>query len=199
MTSTKLLTWTLKIAATLPFIYWLAGLFLGWLGIEPLVKINTQSGYVVLILLLINLLIGAVHALKWVDPQKFRFLYLLRRYLGVACGMYVILHFLTYLAKESFLPKGWLQIITKNYLIAGSAAAIIVVVLMLTSNDFSTRLLKKNWKHLHRLVYVASFIMLFHIFLIEKANLVLLALLIIPVGLLQLIRLGKLVKNKLYL
>lgn len=191
MTLTKSLSWTLRIAAILPFFYWLAGLFLEWHGVEPLVKINTQSGYVVLVLLLINLLIGAVHALKWLDIKYYRFLYLERRWIGIACGFYVVLHFATYMAKESFLPKGWEQILTKNYLTAGTIAAIILLILTITSNNISTRLLKKNWKRLHRLVYVAAFVMLFHIFQIEKANLVLLLALVSPVLAFELIRLGK--------
>ncbi|MEQ1723841.1 MAG: ferric reductase-like transmembrane domain-containing protein [Pseudobdellovibrio sp.] len=189
MTLTKLLSWTIKLSLVLPFLYWVVGVFQGWLGIEPLVKINTQSGYVVLILLLINLLIGAVHELKWLDIKYYRFLYLERRSIGIATGLYVIQHFTTYLAKESFLPKGWEQIVTKNYLIAGSIAALILLVLTITSNDISTRLLKRNWKKLHRLVYIAGFVMLFHIFLIEKANLALLLLLVLSVGVLELIRL----------
>lgn len=191
MTLNKFISWTIKLSLTLPFLYWVVGVFQAWLGVEPLVKINTQSGYVVLILLLINLLIGAVHALKWFDIKYYRFLYLERRSIGIACGFYVILHFLTYLAKESFLPKGWEQILTKNYLTAGTIAAIILLILTLTSNDISTRFLKKNWKKLHRLVYLAAFIMLFHVFQIEKANLVLILILISPVVLFELIRLAK--------
>ena len=170
MTSTKLLNWILKLAIVLPFFYWVLGIFLEWLGVEPLVKINTQSGYAVLTLLLVNLLVGAVHALSWFDLKYYKFIYMSRRYLGIACGLYVSLHFLTYLAKESFLPKGWEQIITKNYLIAGSISGIIVLILAITSNNISMRVLKKNWKRLHRLIYVASVTVLFHIFLIEKAN-----------------------------
>jgi sulfoxide reductase heme-binding subunit YedZ len=120
--------------------------------------------------------------------KYYRFLHLERRAIGIATGFYVVQHFLTYLAKESFLPKGWEQIVTKNYLIAGSIAALIIIILTITSNNISTRLLKQNWKKLHRLVYVSGVLMLFHIFLIEKANLVLLLLLVLPVGVLELIR-----------
>lgn len=188
MTLTKLLNWTLKLAVVVPFFYWIAGIFLEWLGVEPLVKINTQSGYVVLILLLLNLLVGAIHDLKWFDLKWYRFIYMSRRYLGIACGFYVVLHFVTYLAKESFAAKGWEQIVTKNYLIAAAISATIILILALTSNNISMRVLKKNWKRLHRLIYLASVTVLFHIFLIEKANLVLLAILILPVFILQVIR-----------
>jgi methionine sulfoxide reductase heme-binding subunit len=189
MTLTKFLNWTVKLACILPFFYWVAGVFLDWLGVEPLVKINTQSGYVILILLLVNLLVGAFKALNWFDIKYYQFLAVSRRYLGVMCGFYVVLHFTTYLAKESFLPKGWEQIVTKNYLIAGTLAALIILILTFTSNNISVRLMRKKWKSLHNLVHVSFVIMLFHIFLIEKANLILLALLVAPVILLQATRL----------
>lgn len=196
MTLTKSLNRTIKVAAILPFLFWVIGIFSEWLGAEPLVKINTQSGYVVLIFLLVNLLVGAVHSLQWIDIKWYRFIHMSRRYIGVCCGIYAILHFITYLAKESFLPKGWEQIVTKNYLIAGSTAAFIILVLTLSSNNFSTRLLKNKWKKLHRLVYVAGFIVLFHIFQIEKANLLLLAALVAPVVLLESLRLISFIKSK---
>ena len=192
MTLTKFLNWTLKVLAVCPFFYWVAGFFMDWLGVEPIVKINTQSGYVVLTLLLVNLAVGALHSLNWFDIKWYRFLQMSRRFWGVMCGFYVILHFVTYLAKESFLPKGWEQIVTKNYLIAGSSAATMLVILMLTSNNISTRLLKKKWKALHRIVYFAFIVMFFHIFQIEKANLILLAFMVLPVIILQLFRLVRL-------
>lgn len=188
MTLSKFLNWTIKLACILPFFYWVAGVFLEWLGVEPLVKINTQSGYVILILFIVNLLVGIFKSLNWFDIKYYQFLASSRRFLGVTCGFYVVLHFVTYLAKESFLPKGWEQIVTKNYLIAGTLAALIIIVLTLTSNNISVRLLKKKWKTLHNLVHVAFFIILAHVFQIEKANLFLLALLIWPVIILQIIR-----------
>lgn len=189
MTLTKFLNLAIKIAVTLPFFFWIFGIFNDWLGVEPIVKINTQSGYVVLILLLVNLLIGAIHALHWIDIKWYRFLQMSRRYIGVFCGLYAILHFFSYLGKESFLPKGWEQIVTKNYLTFGAFAAVIILILAITSNNFSTRLLKNRWKKLHRLVYLAGIVAMFHIFQIEKANLVLLGLLVAPVIALEAIRL----------
>jgi DMSO/TMAO reductase YedYZ heme-binding membrane subunit len=196
MTLTNFLNRTLKFVAICPFFYWVAGFFMDWLGVEPIVKINTQSGYVVLIFLLVNLAIGAIHSLNLVDIKWYRFLYISRRFWGVMCGFYVILHFSTYLAKESFLPKGWEQIVTKNYLIAGTFAAFLILILTVTSNNISTRLLKKKWKMLHRLVYLAFFVMLFHVFQIEKANLLLLGVMVTPVILFQIFRLLRYFRNK---
>lgn len=197
MTLTKFLNRTLKILAVGPLLYWVAGFFFDWLGVEPIVKINTQSGYVVLIFLLVNLAIGAIQSLNWFDIKWYRFLQMSRRYWGIMCGFYVVLHFVTYLAKESFLPKGWEQIITKDYLIAGSFAASMILILTLTSNSISTRILKKKWKVLHRIVYFAFFVMLFHVFQIEKANLLLLALMMLPVIILQLFRVVRLGRRTL--
>ena len=185
MTLFKLANWTVKIACFMPILYWIVGIYAELLGVEPIVKINTQSGYVVLVFLLINAALGAVHSLKLFKADYYRFLYGSRRYLGIFCGFYLILHFTTYLAKESFLPKAWVQIYTKNYLIAASLSGIIILILMVTSNDFSVRKLKSNWKRLHNMIHLANLTVLFHVFLIEKANLVLLGLLVLPVMVLQ--------------
>lgn len=196
MTVTKFLNLAVKIAIIVPFFFWVAGIFNNWLGVEPIVKINYQSGYVVLILLLVNLLVGAIHALNLFDIKWYRFLQMSRRFIGVFCGIYAILHFVSYLGKESFLPKGWEQILTKNYLTFGAVAAAILLILTLTSNNISTRLLKNKWKKLHRLVYLAGIVVLFHIFQIEKANLPLLVLLVAPVILIEAIRLIQLLNKK---
>jgi sulfoxide reductase heme-binding subunit YedZ len=188
MTLSKLANWTIKTACFMPLVYWIFGIFTDQLGVEPLVKINTQSGYVVLIFLLTNAALGSVHSLRLIRYDFYKFLFISRRFLGVFCGFYLILHFLTYLAKESFLLKAWTQIYTKNYLIAASLSAIIILVMTATSNDISVRWLKGNWKRLHRWIYIANFTVLFHIFLIEKANLILLGLLVLPVLILQMYR-----------
>lgn len=177
---------------TLPFLYWFYGSFQGTLGAEPIVRINTQSGYVTLWLLLINLLLGVMlwYSKKW--PQSLRWIFSERRALGIASGIYAILHFLTYLGKESFAPKAFEQILDKNYLTVAMLALLILMILLFTSNDFSVRTLGiKRWKNLHRLVYPAGFLILFHVFWIEKANLTLLAAMTAPVVALELIRFFK--------
>ncbi|MBR8840363.1 MAG: ferric reductase-like transmembrane domain-containing protein [Stigonema ocellatum SAG 48.90 = DSM 106950] len=45
----------------------------------------------------------------------------------------------------------------------GVSTFIILTLLTLTSNDWSIKKLKKNWKQLHQLTYVAMFLLIWHI------------------------------------
>ncbi len=45
----------------------------------------------------------------------------------------------------------------------GIATMIIFTVLAATSNDWSVKALKKNWKQLHRLTYLAMFLLTWHV------------------------------------
>lgn len=185
----KTLKWIVKLSCLMPFAYLLYMSFFGDLGAEPIVKINTLTGYFALCLVLINLLLGVMIALykKW--PKFVRPFFAERRYLGIASGVYAILHFVSYLGKEGFQTKGLEQIVTKFYLGMGMLALVFIMILTLTSNDLSVKFLKmKNWKRLHRLVYLALVFMAIHVFSIEKANLLLLGLLIIPIVILQAVR-----------
>jgi sulfoxide reductase heme-binding subunit YedZ len=160
--------------------------------------LNTQTGYVTLVLILINLILGTMLAFwkRW--PTWWRWIFSERRSVGIASGCYAILHFLSYLGKEGFQSKAWSQLYTKIYLTMGLSAFVIVVILLLTSNDLSIRLMKMwRWRRLHRLIHVACIFILAHLFLIEKANLALLALLTLPLVPFQLYRLFRyLRKNK---
>ncbi len=174
----------------IPLIYWIWAIFNNSLGAEPVVKLNIQTGYTGLSFLLFNLLIGWI--IWWKNKTVLRVVrpfVLERRWLGIFTGFYLILHFMTYFAKEAFEPIAIEQIFTKTYLTFGFVALSILVVLTLTSNNISVRILKqKRWKILHRLVHVAFLVLFGHVFLIEKGNLPLLALMIFPLLSLQLIR-----------
>jgi len=181
----------LRLIFAAPICYWIWAIYSNSLGAEPVVKLNIQTGYTGLSFLLFNLLLGW---LIWFKNKTllyiFRPLILQRRWLGIFTGVYFVLHFLTYLAKEAFEFTAFEQIWTKNYLIFGFSAFSLLMILTLTSNSLSVRLLKiKRWKNLHRLVYVAFLLMLGHVFQIEKGNLILLAAMIVPLLALQLWRL----------
>lgn len=169
-----------------PVFYWTWAIFTANLGAEPIVKLNTQSGYVGLCLLLVNLVLGALIFFKPSWLVKLKFFLVRRRSLGIFSGIYVLLHFLSYLGKESFEAKGFEQIITKKYLFFGFSAAALVWILTLTSNDLSVRILSfKKWKKVHRLVYLAFVLFTIHVLSIEKGNIPLLLILIAPVALLE--------------
>lgn len=173
-----------------PILYWL---YLGLnqkLGADPIDLLNWQTGYVVLYLFVFNLALGVWLALVGPRPHWLRFFFSERRSLGVACGFYVILHFLSYLVDESFATQAWEQIATKFYLQMGFLSMLVIGLLTVTSNSFSQKKLGyKNWKRLHRLVYLAFALIILHVMNIEKGNLWLLGLLTLPLIPLQVWRL----------
>jgi len=84
-----------------------------------------------------------------------------RRALGVASFAYAAMHTLVYLERKA----EWTRIIKEAQnpdLIAGWLALIIFVPLAITSNNASVRRLGKNWKRLHRSVYLATALLFVH-------------------------------------
>jgi sulfoxide reductase heme-binding subunit YedZ len=178
---TKILRWTLRASFLLPLVYWFYLGLSGGLGAQPIVTVNRQTGYVVLSLLIANLWLGVFIHNKWLGPRGLRWIFSERRSLGIATGVYAVLHFSSYLGKEAFETKAFLQIATKLYLTLGFTAFCMVMIMTLTSNDFSVKKLGfKRWKNLHRGLHLVSVFILGHIFLIEKGNLPLMALLTFP-------------------
>lgn len=162
-----------RILLLLPGGYWVFLIFFSDLGADPAKSLNHKAGEVALYYILLNLILGILIAFKIKWPVKLRFLLLNRRYLGVLSFLILIFHVFLYFAMESFEPQAIEQIYTKNYLICASIAFMILMALAVTSNDYSVRKLKlRNWKRLHRFVYVASFFFSVHILLIEKTDLV---------------------------
>lgn len=57
----------------------------------------------------------------------------------------------------------WLDLKTSWIYFPGLGTFTIFLVLTLTSNDWSVKKLKKNWKQLHKLTYLAMFLLTWHI------------------------------------
>ncbi|BAX81963.1 ferric reductase-like transmembrane domain-containing protein [Labilibaculum antarcticum] len=86
-----------------------------------------------------------------------------RQAIGITTGIYVLLHFSLFLKYE-----GFFAIFSEPELVLGFLAGIIVVALMITSNKRSMKLLKKAWKKLHRMAYVAAGLVLLHVILLKE-------------------------------
>lgn len=186
---TKILRQTLRTSYLLPLAYWFYLGLQGNLGVQPIVTVNRQTGYVVLFFILLNLWLGVFARRKWLGPAWIRWLFSERRSLGIAASCYGIMHLSAYLGREAFEAAAFVQIFEKFYLAMGFFAFLIVVAMAVTSNDFSVKKLTfKRWKRLHRMIHVASLFIMVHIFLIEKGNLPLMALMTFPLIPFQLYR-----------
>lgn len=86
-----------------------------------------------------------------------------RQAMGIATAIWSFLHFIIFIWIEGFLTT-FDQV---NY-IAGFVAILILIPLFFTSNRKSMKILKGSWKKLQSFVYVAIFLSLLHIAILEK-------------------------------
>lgn len=167
---TKLLVFVLCLAPAL----WLSyGVFLALtgganlLGPDPAQYLALQTGTWA-----IRLLIAALA----VTPLRFLlnapYLWQFRRMLGLFALFYVTLHFLVFLA--FLLQWQWhdlgREIAERPYITFGFAAFVLLVPLGLTSVQFAQRKLGRNWKKLHRLVYVINILAVLHVTWIVRSS-----------------------------
>ena len=84
--------------------------------------------------------------------------------------MYASIHFAIFIGVDYFfnfkLIKG--ALLEKRYALVGLATGLILLTLALNSTDRSKRRLKKNWKRLHKLVYVAGVLAVIHFIWLVK-------------------------------
>jgi sulfoxide reductase heme-binding subunit YedZ len=117
-------------------------------------------------------------ALRWVQLR--------RRYLGVACFGYALIHLLVYLRRYPEISD-ILWHMQDLKIIIGWSGFIVLLALALTSNDRSVQTLGAKWKALHRWIYIGTAMIFLHWglfgFFIDH-----LFLWLLPIALLQLIR-----------
>lgn len=140
--------------AWLLWAYW-QGLFI----VDPVREITTRTGKTALILLILslactpaNMIFGFKQALR------------LRRPLGIYAFMYAGLHFLIFVGLDyGFdLDLITLDILDQRYVLVGFAAGLLLLPLAITSTHGWQKRLGKNWKRLHRLVYLAAVLAIVH-------------------------------------
>ncbi|MGI9291985.1 MAG: ferric reductase-like transmembrane domain-containing protein [Gammaproteobacteria bacterium] len=116
-----------------------------------------------------------------------------RRYLGVSCFAYALIHLLVYLRRNPELSD-ILWHMQDLKIAAGWIGFTLLLALALTSNDKSARQLGPKWKSLHRWIYIGAALIFLHWalfgFFINQ-----LLLWLIPIALLQTIRLHLHFKN----
>ncbi|APZ47481.1 ferric reductase [Polaribacter reichenbachii] len=90
-----------------------------------------------------------------------------RQAMGIATGVWSFLHFIIFIWAD-----GFLETFTQVNYIAGFIAVLILIPLFFTSNRKSMKKLKKNWKKLQSYAYLAIFLSLLHIAILEKTYLI---------------------------
>ena len=83
-----------------------------------------------------------------------------RRQIGVIAFFFALAHALLLVNKRNF---DFFDIQTYWIYIQGVATFIIFTLLAITSNNWSVKKMKKNWKKLHELTYLAMFLLIWHV------------------------------------
>jgi sulfoxide reductase heme-binding subunit YedZ len=83
-----------------------------------------------------------------------------RRIIGIASFILALGHALLMIQKRKF---DFLDLSTFWIYIQGVGTFIIFTLLFITSNNWSVKIMKKNWKQLHQLTYIALAILIWHI------------------------------------
>jgi len=123
------------------------------LGAEPVKKIMNHFGEWTLIFICLTL---TMSPLKRITNLSFWIKF--RRMLGLFVFFYATVHLLTYVGLDYRFD--WKPIINdvlkKKYIFIGFSAWLLLIPLAITSSQKMIKILGRNWKNLHRLVYVIA-------------------------------------------
>ena len=135
------------------------------LGPEPVDRIINHFGEWTLIFVLLTLSMTPLKiitkSLEWV---KFR------RMLGLFAFFYASIHMLSYVGLDyrfDFEPL-FNDVLKKKFIFIGFSAWLLLIPLAITSSDKMVKILKKNWKKLHSLVYIISIFGVLHFIWLSK-------------------------------
>jgi methionine sulfoxide reductase heme-binding subunit len=135
------------------------------LGPEPVDRIINHFGEWTLIFVLLTLsmtpLKKITNSLEWI---KFR------RMLGLFAFFYASIHMLSYVGLDyRFDFKPLIDdILKKKFIFIGFSAWLLLIPLAITSSDKMVKVLKKNWKKIHRFVYIISVFGVLHFIWLSK-------------------------------
>ena len=154
--------------SSIPFIIIIAKIFLDKLGPEPIKEITHHTGEWTLLFLVFTLSMSPLKRFTnlniWIS---------IRRMLGLFAFFYASLHMFTYVGLDyqfdlSAISK---DILTKKFIFVGFAAWFLMIPLALTSSKKMMGVLRKNWKKLHRLIYLISILGVIHFLWLVKKDL----------------------------
>tara|TARA_B100001094_G_scaffold264651_1_gene266710 strand:+ start:2171 stop:2752 length:582 start_codon:yes stop_codon:yes gene_type:complete len=162
-----LLKRTVFLLALVPFFLLLIRVQQNNLGPDPAQELSIETGEWALRFLLITLALTPLSQLT----REVRFVRQ-RRMLGLFALFYASVHFLSWMA--FILGFRWMaiaeELLERPYITIGFAAYLIIFALGVTSPRAMVRRLGKNWKRLHKLIYLAAVLALIHLLWILRTD-----------------------------
>ena len=139
----------------------------GGLTANPVQDLTFRTGKAALWLLVLSLAATPASTMLGFRPAL-----KVRRALGLYAFMYTSLHFLAFVWLDYGLDVGLMieDVGTKRYILVGLAAFLILISLAITSTRGWMKRLGKNWKRLHKLVYLAGILAVVHYAWLVKAD-----------------------------
>jgi len=134
---------------------------------NPIREITIRTGRSAIVLLLLSLACTPIYTLFGFKPVL-----RLRRPLGLYAFLYAGLHGLTFVGLDYGFDLVLIgqELLQKHFVQVGALAFLILVPLAITSTRGWVARLGKNWKRLHRLVYLAALLAGVHFMWAVKAN-----------------------------
>jgi sulfoxide reductase heme-binding subunit YedZ len=154
------------IGALVPLLYLLWDYVTHRLSVNPIQDITLRTGKDALVLLVLSLACTPAQMLGFREVVK------VRRALGLYAFLYVSLHLLAFVWLDYGLDLGLIYeaIFEKRYALVGFMAFLILLPLAVTSTKGWQKRLGKNWKRLHRCVYVAGGLAIVHYIWLVKSD-----------------------------
>ena len=135
------------------------------LGPEPVDRIINHFGEWTLIFILLTLSMTPLKKItKLVEWIKFR------RMLGLFTFFYASIHMLSYVGLDYRFDFEPLinDVLKKKFIFIGFSAWLLLIPLAITSSERMVRLLKQNWKKIHRLIYIIVIFGVLHYIWLSK-------------------------------
>jgi sulfoxide reductase heme-binding subunit YedZ len=155
------------VGALLPLARLIWNFFHDQLTANPIQYITFQTGKSALVLLVLALACTPLNTLF-----ELKRIVGLRKTLGLYAFLYATLHFLTFVGLDYQFDPELLKeaIFKKRYALVGFAAFLALLPLAITSTKGWMRRLGKNWKRLHRLIYLAALLAIIHFVWLVKSD-----------------------------
>ena len=145
--------------ALLPLAKIILDYFTGNLSPNPIQDLEQRTGFAAITILILSLSTTPLRILfKWRTPSKYR------RVLGLYAFFYATIHVIIYLAIDYAFDLNLLVNATleKRYTLVGTTAYLLLIPLAITSYKWGMKKIGKNWKKLHRTVYLIAPLLILH-------------------------------------
>jgi sulfoxide reductase heme-binding subunit YedZ len=137
------------------------------LTFNPIQAATLRTGKTALVLLVLSLAATPINTVT-----GFRQALKVRRALGLYAFLYAAIHFYIYSGIDYGFDLNliWLELAEKRFVLVGFAAFLVLLPLALTSTKGWQRRLGRTWKRLHRWVYLAGILVIFHYIWVVKSD-----------------------------